>query len=234
MEELILGFEIWFLFWVGGWAILRLLPGNHELFDRRLFLITHRTKYIFTIGLIILTAVFIFSIIYRNLFGSFNFFTFRLTSATLFLLMLCLISLSVNFLALFFIKNKRLPDLIICFGATVFYYSLNNLFQQIVNFGLLYNLLAIIFPAGITMFFVALAFSLSHFLAILEGARFSDSLKLVLSAFFIGLVFGFLRLASGSIIPGFFLHFTIYLWLNGPLAFIFEQKFSALIKINSK
>ena len=223
MAKFIFRLIFYLLFWIGGWVGLRSLPQGLELLNRQLFLETQKYKYIFIIGLAVWIAIFITLLVYKHSFGRLNIFKFEPDKLNVFLLLITGTLLIANFVAIFFIREKNLSGLTICLVGVTFYYFSDTLFQQIINFGFLQEGFSKIVSPAVTVLGVSAFFAASHFLAMLEGAKFSEVLGLVVMAFFLGLIFGGLRLKYGSIIPGFLIHFGIYLFWNGPLLLLLQK-----------
>ena len=224
MAKFIFRLVFYLIFWLGGWIGLRSLPQGPELLNRQLFLETAKTKSIFGVGLAIWLVVLVVLFFYRHSFGRWDIFRFQADWLNIFLLLAVGLLLAANFLAIFLIKEKNLTVLTLCLVGVTLYYLADTLFQQLINFGFLQEGFSKIVSPPTAIFGAAFLFGISHFLSMMEGTKFPEALGLVVAAFFLGLVFAFLRLKYNSLIPGFLLHFSIYLFVNGPFLYLLTRR----------
>ena len=224
MNKIISIFIFWLFFWLGGWVFLfNIIPGGLGLIDRRLFLMTGKSGFVFLAGLGMLLAILATLFFYKKLFNQLNLFSFQIDKLNTFFLSVCVLLLAISLFSIFLIRGKNLSILLPYFLVVVFYYSCNAFFQQLINFGLFQEGLSKIVSPTLTILIVSILFGLSHFLAILQGEKFSGVLILSLLGFLLGLIFSWLRLKENSIFPGFLLHFSFYLFWNGPLLFLLTR-----------
>lgn len=200
--------------------MLRLFPFGLELLNRKLFLEAGSIKMTLIFGLVILLVVIIISLISQTVFHQKNFFRINLNKLTCLLLGGTIMVVLVNLLVSIFLKDINQSNFGLSFMGVIFYYFTNVLFQQTINFGFLQGELLKNGKALTVNIFVSIIFSLSHLLAVIEGAEPFEILMLVSIGFLLGLASTFLRERFNSVIPGFLIHFSGYVMLNGPLVYL--------------
>jgi len=153
---------------------------------------------------------------YFFVFGNLSIFSFEVDKAVVFLLCLVFVLMVANLVLILFIKKK---DFLLANLLTVIsYYFLNNLFQQVISFGILQKGIEFLQISPIWAIVITTClFSLAHLLSIQEGFSKKDVFLIFSFSIPFGLLFASLSFLYSSIIPGFLIHFSLYILINGPI-----------------